>query len=223
MSSNPLKSFQPPSFGLDLVSRAASLLTAEAMRLQPMSTLPGEAQPFGMSTLNTGDAPSDAACKVVDVENGAPQADPIATALASNRADELRRQAAQLLETLLGALAQGKHSTEASNEDRVPLVRALAPVNAGSLALASIRVTNEETAPSSVSLYTTNLVADSGYELPSLLVSIAPRCATIPPRGTATFEIKVSVPAQAPPGFYSGLVQATGCKYVKAVVMFEVL
>jgi hypothetical protein len=223
MSSNPLKSFQPPSFGLDLVSRAASLLTAEVTRLQPMSALPGAAQPFSVSTVNAGGAPSDAASKVFDVENGAPQTDLIATALASNQVDELRRQASQFLETLLGALAQGKRGTEASNEDRVPLIRALAPVQAGSPALASIRVTNEETTPSSVSLYATNLVADSGYELPSLLVAISPRKATLPPSGEATFEIKIAVPAQTPPGFYSGLVQATGCKYVKAVVTFEVL
>jgi len=99
----------------------------------------------------------------------------------------------------------------------------VAPVPAGSVGKVALCVSNEETSPIDVSLYASNFVAESGYEMPSLLVSVSPRKLRVAPGAEVTFEIQLSVPAQAPPGLYSGLVQATGCKYVKAVVMFEVL
>ena len=163
------------------------------------------------------------ASKLLELDERVVPTDPTAAALAPTDADELRRRASELLETLLAGQAPRPGGTENSNNDRVPLIRAAAPVQAGSVALATIRVTNEEARASLVSFYTTNLVADSGYELPALLVSISPRCANVAPGDAATFEIKVAVPMQAPPGLYSGLVQATGCHYVKAVVTFQVL
>jgi hypothetical protein len=47
--------------------------------------------------------------------------------------------------------------------------------------------------------------------------------ATIPASGEVTFEIRIAVPQQAPAGAYSGLIQATGSRYVKAVLSVDVL
>jgi uncharacterized membrane protein len=66
-------------------------------------------------------------------------------------------------------------------------------------------------------------VSDSGHEIPALRVSFTPRVATVPARASKTFEVKVAVPPQAAPGTYSGLIQAMGLKYVKAVLSVEVL
>jgi hypothetical protein len=51
---------------------------------------------------------------------------------------------------------------------------------------------------------------------------VTPRQATIPAKGKADFDIEVAVPQQTPPGYYSGLIQAMGNRYVKAVLMIEV-
>ena len=222
LSSIPLESFHASSFDSDLVRRAASLLTAEVTRLQ-RSNAKGAAANHGEIPRQVLGSPPAGASNPLDLERAVPTAAASSLTLAPSNVDELRRRASELLETLLGALAQGKGGTENSNDDRVPLIRAVAPVQAGSSALATIRVTNEEATASLVSFYSSNLVGDSGYEMPSLLVSISPRNASLAPGGAATFEIQVAVPAQAPAGWYSGLVQATGCKYVKAVITFQVL
>jgi hypothetical protein len=209
MPSIPLNSFEALGPVPDLLSRAASLLAGEVAKLGPL----GSALPNGQS-LNLG-APAAA------IPGGLGQA--LASAAASSQVDDLRRRASALLEPLLSSLAQGYAEPNASDQGQVPLVRCAAPVTAGSAALATLRVLNEEATPADVSLYSTNFVADSGYELPSLLVSVTPRKATLPAGGHADFEIKITVSAQVPRGQYSGLIQATGCKYVKAVVLFEVL
>jgi hypothetical protein len=140
----------------------------------------------------------------------------------------LRQQAHELVETLLAILGQtgGEKVAPygaATYEDRIPLLRCIAPVQAGAEASATMKVANDESTPSDVTLYCTNFVADSGYEIPSLRVTVSPRRATIPAKGEVGFEIKIAVPQQAPAGLYSGLIQAMGCKYVKAVLSVEVL
>lgn len=217
MSSIPLNPFQSPGFAPDLLSRAVSLLSAEVARLQPGSLA-------AVRSANSEGAPAlEDPTRVLQSSHGAPATDLLATSLSSTQLDELRRAGSQLLEALLTTVAQGKAGTASSYDDRVPLIRAVAPVQAGTSARATLRVTNEEATPSEVAFYASNFVADSGYEMPSLLMSVVPGRTTVAPGAEATFEIKIVVPAQAPAGLYSGLVQATGCKYVKAVVMFEVL
>ncbi len=242
MPGMPLKSFQPPTLGTDLLARAASLLSAEVVRSQPMLSSAGSrANPARVPVLKPVVLPNSSNVVPGALPDGAigqslPLAPPppgddaasapldlISSVLAGANVDELRRRASEFLEALLGSLAQGKAAPQSAYDDRVPLLRSVAPVQAGSTGSVMLRISNEEALPSEVSLYASNFVADSGYELPSLLVAVVPRKVTLPPAGETTFEIKLAVPAQAPPGLYSGLVQATGCKYVKAVVMFEVL
>jgi hypothetical protein len=137
--------------------------------------------------------------------------------------DAIRRQAHELIEALLVTFNQATGEKAAPYEDQVPLLRCLAPVHAGGRASATMRVANEEDAPSSVALYCSNFVADSGYEIPSVRVTISPRRVTIPGKDEASFEIGIAVPQQTPAGLYSGLIQAMGTKYVKAVLSVEVL
>jgi hypothetical protein len=136
--------------------------------------------------------------------------------------DRIRRQAHEFIETLLSTFSPATGEKGLPAEDKVPLMRAAAPVAAGGLARASLRVANDEATPSTVTLYSTNFVADSGYEIPALRVSPSPRVATIAPRGEAIFDIKIAIPAQTPPGTYSGLIQAMGNKYLKTVLLLEV-
>ena len=137
--------------------------------------------------------------------------------------DRLRRQAHEFIETLLITFNEATGEKGLPTEDKVPLLRCAAPVQAGGEARASLQVANDEQTPSDVSLYCTNFVADSGYEIPALRVHMYPRRQTIPSGSQATFEIRISVLQQTPAGMYSGLVQAMGNKYLKAVLSVEVL
>lgn len=149
----------------------------------------------------------------------------------SDDADRLRRQAHELIETLLATFsggtrgsgignAQAKASRGAANQ--VPLLRVSAPVPAGRSGRIEFCVANEEDTPSEVTLYSTDFISDMGHEIPALRVTVTPRRSTVPPKGEAQFAIEIAVPQQTPPGFYSGLIQAMGNRYVKAVLMVEV-
>jgi hypothetical protein len=130
----------------------------------------------------------------------------------------LRRYASEIVEGLLAAFSPKAPTLE----NNVPLIRCAAAVQAGHEGTATVRVANDEAAPSEVTLYCTNFVADSGYDIPALRVTCLPRAMTIPAKGERTFEIKIAVPQQTPAGVYSGLVQAMGAQYVKAVLTVEV-
>lgn len=137
--------------------------------------------------------------------------------------DAVRDRAHELIDALLQTLRDDTSETPARYENMVPLILAAAPVQAGQRASIGMHVTNEEATPIEVSLYCTDFVADGGYTIPSLSVTVSPRQVTIGPRARAEFEVTVAVSMQAPAGEYSGLVQATGSRYVKAVLAFEVL
>jgi hypothetical protein len=131
--------------------------------------------------------------------------------------DRLRRQATEFVESLLAAVGSAP-----KREDQAPLLRCLAPVAAGEHARATFRLANDGVDATEASLYCTNFVADSGYEIPAVRVSVVPRRAAIAPKGEVAFEIDIAVPAQTPRGTYSGLLQATGAHYAKAVLTVEV-
>ena len=183
----------------DLVTHASSLLAREALRLpSAMANSHPSATAASSGSQSPGWLP----------QSIGPGTDP----------DRLRRQAHEILENLLEIFSpKGQESG-----DRAPLIRCVAPVAPGGDGCATVRVANDEATPSEVTLYCTNLAADSGYDIPALRIRISPRRVTIPPKGEATFEITISIPQQTPAGIYSGLIQATGAQYVKAVLSVQV-
>jgi len=185
----------------DLVNQASSLLARQA------SWLPSIPQGVVDGMPGTGSSSG----------SGSPVLPPQAAGTGFDP-DRLRRQAHEMIETLLAVFSPKGRSPG----DYAPLLRCAAPVAPGHDGRIAVRVANEEGTPSEVSLYCTNLAADSGYDIPSLRVSISPRRVTIPAKGEATFEVAIAVPQQTPPGIYSGLIQATGAQYVKAVVSVQV-
>jgi hypothetical protein len=141
---------------------------------------------------------------------------------AGSDGDRLRRQAHEFIETLLATFGGGTTQKRGAADDQVPLLRGPAPVQAGHSTRVGFRVANEDDTPSEVTLYCTDFISDSGHEIPALRVTVLPRRATIAAQGDAEFEIEVAIPQQTPPGYYSGLIQAMGNRYVKAVLMVEV-
>lgn len=218
----------------DLVSRAASIVAREAGRL-PAMALGQSGWSGGMASPDVAQLASAAgpAAEKVPV---ADQAHDLLSRLlatlgqgpggpvpAQTFGDDLRKQAHEFLETLLVTFHEATGEKGLPTEDRVPLICYAAPIQAGKPARVTLTVSNEEATPSTVSLCWTNFVSDGGHEITSLKVSVSPRTATIPAHGEAPFEITIAVPEQVPAGTYSGLIQATGSKYVKAVLSITVL
>jgi hypothetical protein len=192
-----------PAVGPALLTRAASILAQEAAKIPAsFATLPSVAWPSGI--------PGSSGVAIPSVEL------PVSV-LQGVDVDRLRRQAHDLIETFLTAL-----SPKASVDDRAVILRSAAPVQAGSDAVATLLIANEEDTASTVSLYSSNFVADNGYDIPASCVTFSPRVCSLPANSTVSFEIKIRVPGQAPMGTYSGLVQASDSKYLKAVVSVEV-
>ena len=219
----------------DLLNLAASVLTREASRMAPALAMPvPPAGSSGIAPVGPGaasredgtDAWPAAAGLGTEIHRLGALVAPVIGAtvpVPPPDMDLLRRKSHELIESLLVTFSQATGEKAAPYEDQVPLLRCMAPVQAGAEAVATMGVANDEGTPSEVALYCTNFAADSGHEISSVRVTVSPRMATIPPRGEATFEIKVAVPHQAAAGTYSGLIQATGSKYVKAVLSVEVL
>jgi hypothetical protein len=146
------------------------------------------------------------------------------TELLSQAISIVAREAARLAGAIPAGSAgpiAGAHAVDDASV-RVPLLGCLAPVQAGEVARATVRVANDESEPAEVSLYCSNFVGDSGYEIPSLRVTSLPRAMTIPAGGEGSFDVRIAVSQQTPAGTYSGLIQAMGSRYVKAVLSVDV-
>ncbi|HKP63620.1 MAG TPA: hypothetical protein VJV78_43090 [Polyangiales bacterium] len=130
---------------------------------------------------------------------------------------------ARILDLLRRAFStQAQDGERAANAGQVPIIWCAAKVQAGSSAHATICIANDESRPEEVSLYMSNFIADSGYEIPAIAGLVIPRRAQIPAGADLTFEVEIRVPVQARAGTYSSLIQATNSRYVKAVLMLEV-
>jgi hypothetical protein len=141
---------------------------------------------------------------------------------AGSEGDRLRQQAHEFVEAMMAMVKDGTQERSGDSNAQVPLLRFPAPVQAGHDARIGFRVANEEDTPSEVTLYCTDFISDSGHEIPAMRVTVLPRRATVAAKGEAEFAIEVAVPQQTPAGYYSGLIQAMGNRYVKAVLMVEV-
>jgi hypothetical protein len=213
----------------DLVSRAAAILAREAQNLpgsvaQAHELLAGVFAVFGQGSPLTG-AYSGVPSAHTGPQAGGHRKCPVthaAVPFGGFDPGSLQSKAHELIEMLMAAFAQPRYSDNPQAEDRVPLIHCPAPVQAGTDGCASFTILNDEPTPSEVTLYASNFIADSAYEIPAVRVSASPRTRTIPAGGRETFEIKIAVPQQTPAGIYSGLIQAMGTKYVKAVLSVEV-
>lgn len=139
-------------------------------------------------------------------------------------AADLQQQTRDLVQGIFSVLAaeRGVTGETSSHSLQVPLIACAAVVEPGTEAMAIFRIANEEAGTAEIALYTTNFVADTGYEIPSIAARVSPRKATVAPGGEQSFEVRIAVPSQTPAGMYSGLVQATNSRYVKAVIAFDV-
>jgi hypothetical protein len=110
----------------------------------------------------------------------------------------------------------------APKQEQVPLIHCDSIVPAGGTAQARLRMSNQSDSPCPATLYCSNFVTDTGYEIPSVRVSMSPRHLVLPARGASDFEIAVAVPEQTPAGCYAGLIRAMGSRDFQVVLSVEV-
>lgn len=215
------------------------------------------------SGLSEGSAPASAAgivqqaTSILDREtaSGAPVASPVATQSPflpqgdqiEARADQLRRQASDLIEGVLSLILSagypgGRGLGFESGPDaampvamqsiqsvaaepplrQAPLLTAPAPVKAGETAKVPFTVTNAGQNPVDLLFYSSDLVGDSGWGIPARKVAFSPRSQSLQPQERATIEALIPIPPQTAPGSYSGVVQAAGFDYLRALMTVPV-
>jgi hypothetical protein len=193
-----------PGTGSDLVASAAAILHREAAHLSREFKLPLPGQVSGLTT-NSPESRFSL--------NQLPATSPPAVDV-----DGLRRLLHNYVETLISTFNPRVDTAS----DRVPAIRGEYPITAGAEIVVPLRVINEGPTALEVSLYCSNFVSDGGFDISALHIGFAPRACVIAPESAHVFDVTIRVPQQAPPGLYSGLVQAVGTKYFKVVMSIEV-
>ena len=97
------------------------------------------------------------------------------------------------------------------------------PVDPGGTATVSMSVENDGEQPTGdFALVFSGLVSGTGAQIAADRIEFTPKQLSLPAHGRARVEVQVHVPADAPPGVYSGVLQATKLDHVRAVLVVTV-
>jgi hypothetical protein len=100
----------------------------------------------------------------------------------------------------------------------VPILEPTKPVKAGETATIALSLPDDARGSEGLVLYSSDFIADTGFAIPSTMVTFSPR---VVGRAVGKSAMTISVPAQCAPGMYSALVQATGLGRPYAVVVLK--
>ena len=104
----------------------------------------------------------------------------------------------------------------------VPLIVSESPTKAGETAKVEVTVAKDGPGEASVTLYSTDFVSDTGFQIASTCATFSPRSVAVDGREPQKSEMRIAIPAQCGRGAYSALVQATGIRRPCAVVVLQV-
>ena len=97
------------------------------------------------------------------------------------------------------------------------------PVDPGGTARVSMSVENDGEEPTgNFALVFSGLVNGNGAQIGPDRIEFSPKRLNLPPHGRKRVEVQVHVPANAPSGVYSGVLQATKLDHVRAVLVVTV-
>ena len=118
----------------------------------------------------------------------------------------------------------GSQSGEAAprrrSHDSVSTLVIPGQLSAGETAEVAMRVENDSSSPTDVfELKASDLLSDEGSRIPARNVGFEPETVKIAPHDAEKITVKLRVPATVKPGTYSGLLQATKLKPVRAVLI----
>lgn len=104
-----------------------------------------------------------------------------------------------------------------------PTLKLPAPLEAGGSSEVVMNVENDSDSPTAeFSFYNTDLVNQDGHRIPANRVTFSTPTLTLGPRASEKVVISVSIPATAPSGTYSGLLQASRLDQLRAILVLEI-
>lgn len=182
----------------DIVDKAAAILDQET-RVSAGSATGGASDPFAL--LNGLKDPAD-----------------------------IQKQLSQALAALLSTFLQSVRISQPTPVaprpslvgGTVPLISSDRPAKAGETAKVDVTVAKDGPGEASVTLYSTDFVSDTGFQIPSACATFSPRSVTVNGRASGKSEMRIAIPAQCGRGAYSALVQAMGVGRPCAVVVLQV-
>jgi hypothetical protein len=96
------------------------------------------------------------------------------------------------------------------------------PVPAGTTAVVPLTLANDDSAAVTLGFVATDLLSGSGGSLPARQVTFVPAQIALAAGAQETIQIRIAVPAGAPSGSLTGLIQTTGDDCVRAVIELQV-
>ena len=115
------------------------------------------------------------------------------------------------------------HATHEERGSHVPTLVVPEPVPAGEVATTALVVENNRSTVTGAFEFTcSDLVSAGGHRIGGEAVTFSPRQVSVSPQSSQRVTVLVSVPAEAAPGTYSGLLQGGGVEHVRAVLSLEV-
>jgi len=124
-----------------------------------------------------------------------------------------------------GVTPQLVPAAQSAGYDADPLaeVRPHATVKPGQRATISMAVRNSENRPVRLVPQATDLLGSRGGRIACSLLECTPSEVTLQPQEERDFTIATTVPADAAPGCYSGLLVVRGLDYLRALITIEVV
>ena len=111
----------------------------------------------------------------------------------------------------------------ANDTDPVAEVKPRATVKPGQRATISMTVRNSENRPVCLVPAATDLLGSRGGRIPCSLVELTPSDISLEPQEQRDLAIATTVPLDAAPGCYSGLLVVRGLDYLRALITIEVV
>jgi hypothetical protein len=204
----------------NLVQRAATILEEE-LAAGIVAAQRVEGQFIDVKALHE---PSDNGELLVRFRRDAHDVIDILVDLAASAADGLSGAARRAIR--ITASDEPRPSTSkagAANRDVIASLTVPEPVNPGGTAAVSMSVENDGEQPTEdFALVFSGLVSDTGAQIAADRIEFTPKLLNLPAHGRERVEVQVHVPADATPGVYSGVVQATKLDHVRAVLVVTV-
>ena len=131
---------------------------------------------------------------------------------------------AALWPNLQGGAAKGSSTYPPATSDAGPLaeVSPRAAVKPGERATISMTLRNSESQPVRLVPTATDLLGSRGGRIPNSLLEFTPSEIALEPQEQKALAISTTVPVDAAPGCYSGLLVVRGLDYLRALITIEV-
>ena len=155
----------------------------------------------------------------------APQDRSYATYPVLRQMHELVDSLGALWPNLQGGAAKGRSTYQPATSHAEPLAKVSpgAAVKPGERATISMTLRNGESRPVRLVPVATDLLGSRGDRIPNSLIEFGPSEIALEPQEQKDLAISTTIPVEAAPGCYSGLLIVRGLDYLRALITIEVV